>query len=175
MPSASFFCLFVSSAKRKNCSAGSVLLCKALQEGLPSSAVFAQPRPVIAVPPRLFLSRPSSASSPFAIHVLRPPRAVQICRLLHFSHAHSPRLLFWCAVSARLVVGQGATAADRSHHRHSLVATFITFPLLFSCLLRFASWLAARTIARPIFPPDRNPCVAVSMHSIPLPIAATST
>lgn len=82
-------------------------------------------------------------------------------------------------VQCRLVVGQRkATAADRSHHRHSLVATFITFffSLLPFCPFAALSCLAARTIARRLFPPDRNPCcVAVSMHSIPLPIAATST
>lgn len=57
MPSASFFCLFVSSAKRKNCSAGSVLLCKALQERLtaligcvcPGQACNCRPSPALLI------------------------------------------------------------------------------------------------------------------------------
>lgn len=123
--------------KKKQLLHGTVLLDRALLLlALPSSAVFAQAcncRPSLAL----------LITAVISIIAVCYPRAQTT---LGCSELSSPSYLSRTLSSSPALVcgraGRGATAADRSHHRHSLVATFIILPPIAFCpFLR----LAART------------------------------
>lgn len=133
-------CFFsrVSRRRRKLLHGNSAaVLDRALLLALPSSAVFAQ---------ACNCRGPSLAlliTAVISIIAVCYPRAQTTLGCSELSSpSFLPRTLSSSPALVCRLVGRGATAADRSHHRHSLVATFIILPPIAFCpFLR----LAART------------------------------